>query len=133
MASLWRSKKPRQHKSRQTTAPVAPARGKNSTGRSSRRKLWFRLGTVGLVLVLVWGIPELIVRWANPRLEVYRAIMFANDPNSPELFMKDRQLHWKLRPNVSTRFCQASVRTSHHGFRGSDPVPGRRVVLCLGD
>jgi len=47
--------------------------------------------------------------------------------------MKDSRLHWKLRPAVETDFLQTTVRTDRYGFRGSTPVPGRRVVLCLGD
>ncbi len=99
----------------------------------SRRKLWFRVLSVAAVLLVVWGIPELIVRMANPRLEAYRAIVFGSDPNSPELFMKDWRLHWKLRPEVKTTFLQTSVRTDRYGFRGDGPVPGNRLVLCLGD
>jgi lysophospholipase L1-like esterase len=52
---------------------------------------------------------------------------------SSSLFMKDRELFWKMRPDSNVIFGHTMVRTNHHGFRGDDPVPGRRVVLCLGD
>ena len=97
------------------------------------RKRKFRLITVGLVLLVCWGIPEGIVRLANPPLEAFKAIYFAGDPNSPKLFMKDWRLHWKLRPGVATDFLKVAVRTNRYGFRGADPEPGRRVVLCMGD
>ena len=109
-------------------APPEPANGP-----SPRRKVWFRLITVGLVLLLLWGIPEAIVRLANPPLESYQAIAFGGDPNSSKLFIKDWRLHWKLRPTVATTFLGAAVRTNRAGFRGDEPVPGGRVVLCLGD
>jgi lysophospholipase L1-like esterase len=47
--------------------------------------------------------------------------------------MKDRQLFWKLRPNVDMVFLHHRICTNRYGFRSDDPVPGRRVVLCLGD
>jgi len=95
--------------------------------------MWFGLCTASLVLLMVWGIPEIIVRIANPQLESYRAILFGNDPNSPQLFMKDARLHWKLRPAVEADFVQVTVRTDRNGFRGREPQPNRRTVLCLGD
>lgn len=115
------------------TAPVLQETGAASPTHRRRRKLWFRLGALVLVLLVVWGIPELVVRIAKPTLETYRAIRFGGDPNSLKLFMKDAQLHWKLRPSVETEFLQTTVRTDRYGFRGDVPVSGRRVVLCLGD
>lgn len=100
---------------------------------SARRKVGFRLIAVGLVLVIGWGIPEGIVRLANPPLEAFRAIAFGGDPNSEKLFIKDWRLHWKLRPAVETSFLGVPVRTNQQGMRGDDPVAGRRTVLCLGD
>jgi len=52
---------------------------------------------------------------------------------SSSLFMKDRQLFWKLRPDMDVVYSQQRIRTNHYGFRGNDPLPDRRVVLCLGD
>jgi lysophospholipase L1-like esterase len=49
------------------------------------------------------------------------------------LFMKDRELFWKLRPDTDVVYTRTRIRTNRYGFRGGDPVPGRRVVLCLGD
>jgi lysophospholipase L1-like esterase len=100
---------------------------------SSRRKVWFRLIAVVLVVLVVWVIPEVVVRIANPRMESFRAIAFGGDPNSEVLFMKDWRRHWKLRPEVDTNFLGVKVQTDRHGFRGESPVPGRRTVLCLGD
>ena len=100
---------------------------------SARRKVGFRLIAVGLVLALGWGIPEMIVRISNPPLEAFRAIAFGGDPNSDKLFMKHWRLHWKLRPAVETPFLGVTVHTNREGFRGDEPVAGRRVLLCLGD
>lgn len=102
-------------------------------GTSPRRTIWFRLVTLCLALLILWGLPECLVRFANPSLETYRAIVFGGDPNSLQLFMKDPRLHWKLRPAVETDFVHVSVRTDRHGFRGDNSAPVRRVVLCLGD
>jgi lysophospholipase L1-like esterase len=98
-----------------------------------RRKAWFRVLTVGMVMVVGWGIPEVIVRIANPPLEAFRAIAFGGDPNSDKLFMKHWRLHWQLRPNIETKFLGVTVRTNREGCRSDEPVAGRRVVLCLGD
>lgn len=98
-----------------------------------RGKLLLRLAAVSFGLLVVWGIPELLVRIADPPLEAFRAIAFGGDPASEKLFMKDWRLHWKLRPDTRTEFLNATVRTSSEGFRGEEPAPGQRVVLCLGD
>ena len=100
---------------------------------SACRKGWLRLIAVSLVLVAAWGIPEMLVRITNPPLEAFRAIAFGGDPNSEKLFMKHWRLHWKLRPAVETKFLGVTVRTNREGFRGDEPVAGRRVLLCLGD
>ncbi len=106
---------------------------RDGPGVSAGRKVWLRLAAVGLVLGLLWGIPECVVRLIDPPLEVFRAIAFGGDANSEKLFMKDWRLHWKLRPGVATTFLNAEVRTDRNGFRGDEPVAGRRVVLVLGD
>ena len=126
--SLWpgRRKGPREPRR-------APAAGDGSDAPSRRRRLCFRLFAAGLALFLAWGVPEAIVRISNPPLESYRAIVFGDDPNSLKLFMKDWQLHWKLRPSVDIEFLNTRVQTNSCGFRGDDPAPGRQVVLCLGD
>ncbi len=49
------------------------------------------------------------------------------------LFMRDRELFWKLRPDMDVVYSRNKIHTNRYGFRGDDPVPGRRVVLCLGD
>ncbi|MEI8374477.1 MAG: GDSL-type esterase/lipase family protein [Planctomycetota bacterium] len=100
---------------------------------SSRRRIWLRVSLTGLVLLLIWGIPEAVVRWRNPPLEDFRTIAFGGDPHSFDLFMQDWRLHWKLRPRVTTDFLGVPVRTDAHGFRGGEPGTGNRVVLCLGD
>jgi hypothetical protein len=82
---------------------------------------------------VLWGIPEAVVRLANPQLESFRGMLIGGDPNSPVLFMKDARLHWKLRPNVETRFLNTTVRTNREGFRGAEPGPADKVALCLGD
>jgi lysophospholipase L1-like esterase len=91
------------------------------------------LATIGLTLLVLWGIPEAAVRLANPRLESFQGMLIGGDPNSPMLFMKDARLHWKLRPSVETRFLNTSVRTNRDGFRGAEPKVADKVALCLGD
>ncbi|MDH3719560.1 MAG: GDSL-type esterase/lipase family protein [Planctomycetota bacterium] len=98
-----------------------------------RRRRGFRLAAVLLSLGLAWGIPELLVRIANPQLQSYRAIYFGGDANSPQLFMKDPRLHWKLRPQTEVTFFNHAVQTDAHGFRNSPQPAARRLVLCLGD
>lgn len=115
------------------TDGACQAAGNVALSPSWRRKLCFRAIAVAGVLLIAWGIPEVIVRLINPTLQTYRAIAFDNDSNSLKLFMKDSGLHWKLRPEVSTEFHHVPVRTNRLGFRGSDPAAGSRVVLCLGD
>jgi lysophospholipase L1-like esterase len=91
------------------------------------------LATVCLALLVLWGIPEAVVRLANPQLESFRGMLIGGDPNSPVLFMKDARLHWKLRPSVETEFLKTTVRTSREGFRGGEPEMAQRVAMCLGD
>lgn len=97
------------------------------------RPLRVRLLAAGFALLVVWGIPEAVVRLSDPRLETFRAIAFGADAHSFDLFMKDWRLHWKLRPEVTTDFLGVRVRTDAHGFRGGEPRADSRVVLCLGD
>ncbi len=86
-----------------------------------------------LALGLAWGIPELVVRLADPPLQSFRAIYFAGEPNSPTLFIQDPRLHWKLRPQTEVPFLGQVVRTDDDGFRNSPQPPAERLVLCLGD
>jgi lysophospholipase L1-like esterase len=86
-------------------------------------------------LLVCWGIPEVVVRIINPRLDSFHAVIFGGDPNSPVLFMKDAYLGWKLRPDTTTQFFGDLVHVDPQGFRS---LPGKRqegsnTVLCLGD
>ncbi len=98
-----------------------------------RRQRWFRAAAVVLSLGLFWGVPEVLVRIADPPLHSFRAIHFGGDPNSPTLFVKDPRLHWKLRPNVQLDFLSRPVRTDADGFRNSPQSDAEHLVLCLGD
>jgi lysophospholipase L1-like esterase len=91
------------------------------------------LATICLSLLVLWGIPEAVVRLANPQLESFQGMLIGGDPNSPVLFMRDARLHWKLRPSVETRFLNTNVRTNRYGFRGAEPKPADNIALCLGD
>jgi lysophospholipase L1-like esterase len=126
-------KKRRPRKPGPTEVPVAPSAGRPALPLSRRRRFWFRLTTVCLSFLVLWGIPEAVVRLANPQLESFQGMLIGGDPNSPVLFMKDARLHWKLRPNVETRFLNTTVRTSRDGFRGTEPRLADKVALCLGD
>jgi|GEM_PF-1794197 len=133
MASARKKKSRRTRSGPSPGTPAAQPAADPPPPPPARRTRRFRLLAIGLGLLVAWGIPELLVRIANPPLQAYRAIAFGGDPNSEKLFMKDGRLHWKLRPDVETTFRDVTVRTDHHGFRSDEPVPGRRVVLCLGD
>jgi len=94
---------------------------------------WLRLLTVLAPVLLLWGIPEVIVRLADPVLQQYRAIYFGNDTNSPALFIQDPALYWKLRPHVSLQFRGVKVQTNMDGCRASDFATNCRNILCIGD
>ena len=113
--------------------PQVDTRSRRKPGAHSKRTALFRVAAVLLPLILLWGIPELVVRIVNPLLGSYRAIHFNGDPNSPFLFIKDPRLHWKLRPRTKVAFVGSIVRTDRRGFRGQDVSEPRRVALCLGD
>jgi len=100
--------------------------------RSSRR-IGFRTAAIALPLVLLLGVPELIIRVLDPPLQRYRVMHFGGDPASPDLFMKDPVLHWRLRPDVELPFSGVRVRTNRDGLRGVDAERAQRTVLCLGD
>ena len=102
---------------------------KKPRGRRWRQRALALLGG----LVVFWGIPEVVVRIADPPLEQYTEIYFMGDPNSPRLFMKDPYLDWKLRPDVHLKFLDTDVATDENGFRGPPRAEGRGNVLCLGD
>ena len=91
------------------------------------------MATIGLAFLVLWGIPEAVVRLVNPQLESFQGMLIGGDPNSPVLFMKDGRLHWKLRPSVETKFLNTTVRTNRDGFRGTEAKSADKVALCLGD
>lgn len=98
------------------------------------RKYAFRGAAIVLTLTVLWGIPELAVRLADPELLQFRAINFGgDDPGSPHLFVRDPHLHWALRPRADLRFGDARVRVNRHGFRGPELRSGSETVLAVGD
>jgi lysophospholipase L1-like esterase len=99
----------------------------------TNKRIYLKLSAVLLPLFVLWGIPELITRLANPALQQYKAIYFGGDANSPMLFMKDPILHWRLRPNVEVNFLNVLIRTDENGFRGKGLDPNAQTILCLGD
>ena len=92
-----------------------------------------RFALVLLSFAVCWGIPEILVRIADPPLQQYRDVVFGLDPNSPLLFMRDPRLHWKLRPNADVVFEKRRVRTDPQGFQGEAPRADERTLLVLGD
>jgi lysophospholipase L1-like esterase len=80
-----------------------------------------------------WGIPELLVRIADPPLGSYLDIQFGRDPRSTLLFVRDPHLHWRLRPDVEVAFKGRRVRTGPHGFQNEPAVAAGRTLLVLGD
>lgn len=102
-------------------------------GRWRRNEARVRLLLFVVPLVVLWGVPEVALRLFGPPLNVYRAIVFGQDANSYWLFETDPRLWWKLRPRMDLPFGGVRVRTGRDGFRGADPRPASRNVLCLGD
>ena len=86
-----------------------------------------------LSFAFCWGIPEILVRIADPPLQQYRDLQFGRDPNSPLLFMRDPRLHWKLRPNAEVLLQGRNVRTGPQGLQGEAARAGERTLLVLGD
>jgi len=111
----------------------AKSNDKPAAKRPVERKWRRRLAALALGVAVFWGIPEIIVRIADPPLEQYTEIYFMGDQNSPRLFMKDPYLDWKLRANVNLKFLGTDVRTDADGFRGPARARRRCNVLCLGD
>jgi lysophospholipase L1-like esterase len=70
---------------------------------------------------------------ANYGISLFQASEPVTVSEALTLFMKDRELFWKMRPDMDVIYSRNRIRTNRYGFRGDDPVPGRRVVLCLGD
>ena len=106
-----------------TDSPKKPARA---------RRLTILVGTTVGILLLA----ELVVRVMSPDLRSFDEDLFG-DRNSRTLFVKDEQLHWKLRPNTEVRFKNGLVRTNDRGFRVApnwtpqDDSSAWRI-LCLG-
>jgi lysophospholipase L1-like esterase len=105
----------------------------NSNAKRPGRRWRNRLLALLLGLIVFWGIPEIVVRIADPTLERFTEIVFMGDPNSRELFMKDPYLYWKLRPDVKLTFLGSEIRTNAEGFRGPAVESGRRNILLVGD
>ncbi|HEB53417.1 MAG TPA: hypothetical protein ENI87_09210 [bacterium] len=108
------------------------------SGDARTRSAWRRrLFAVGASLLVVFVLPELLLRWFGPDTSAYRAIRFGGDANSERLFVKDRDLQWALRANARLPFLGVEVQTDAQGFR----VAGDRelgsgdgcCVLCVGD
>lgn len=107
--------------------------------RTARRRWLFRVGAIVVGLAIFPGIPEVLVRVAQPKsLDGFRAVYFGGDARSPELFVNDPALSWRLRPSVSFLLLDVTVETDQHGFRRSprsatEAHEGERRILCLGD
>ena len=109
-----------------SAASVAP-------GLSRRRKIWFRLITVALALLLAWGIPGADRPYRESALGVV--------PDNPlrwrcklaEAVYEGMAAPLETAASVDIGFLGVRVQTNSYGFRGDEPGPRRRVVLCLGD
>lgn len=97
--------------------------------RNPRTRWLVLIGSFALFL----GVPEIIVRVADPLLEEYVDIAFGGEESSRALFQKDPELVWKLRPGADVEFMGVRVVTDKNGFKSAPPAEGARIVLCLGD
>ena len=75
-----------------------------------------KVATLAGILVGVFVVAELLVRVIAPELRSFDQNLF-DIPNYRSLFVKDDQLHWKLRPNTEVRVRNVTIRTDDRGFR----------------
>ena len=117
-----------------TLPDMSTPQGKAQKSPGNRK---FKLAAVLLALTVFFVIPELLVRaLSGTDQERYRAIQFGGDANSEELFVKDHELHWALRPNSNVPFLGATTITNSRGFRVAKARrehPDCSQVLCVGD
>ena len=97
------------------------------------RRCLLRLLVPAVLGAIVYGVPELALRFSRIEVGAYTAIEFGGDANSRRLFVRDPRLHWALRPGVDLEFTAARVRTNAHGLRGARLQPSTAKVLCVGD
>lgn len=98
-----------------------------------RRLLLFRCVSVCGTLILCFAIPEAVTRILAPPVDQYYGCYFGKDPNSPDLFMVDTERGWSLRPKTEVKFLATLVSTNSLACRGSELLPSRKTVICLGD
>lgn len=102
-------------------------------GRVPALDKWFRRPTVEKVVlgVLVVILP---ITWGELSL---RAFVPPRDANTTSLFMKDKELGWKLRPGASDTWGGVKVTINERGNRGPvvpyERKPGVHRILWLGD
>ncbi|MGK0300059.1 MAG: lysophospholipase L1-like esterase [Planctomycetota bacterium] len=105
------------------------------TKRTRNRR--FKLVAVLLAVTVFFIVPEVLVRlFSSSDQSSYSAIKFGGDRNSPDLFVKDSELHWTLRKNAEVEFLGHTANTDAHGFRIGRPrgaIDGYKHVLCVGD
>lgn len=109
-----------------------------STGKQARNRR-FKLMAVLLAVTVFFIVPEILVRaFRSEEQTSYAAIKFGGDPNSPELFVRDAELHWTLRKDADVAFLGHKAITDGHGFRIGEqrddnaPANGKQI-LCVGD
>jgi lysophospholipase L1-like esterase len=100
--------------------------------RFEKTRLFFVIAAITPALVL-FGAAELCVRLMGRPVNGFKAILFADDLNTPLLFTNDPVLHWRLRPDTDVIFTNQKVRVNTSGFRGGEIHPDRKSVLFVGD
>jgi lysophospholipase L1-like esterase len=105
----------------------------------SGRKLFSRLAAAIVSLLVLLTVLELTVRWFG--IDTYfqnRFFVLNRALDYPEVFLKDRDLFWRLRPNqvVTSRFFEGKTyRINSQGLRGEEvsPVKVKKRILALGN
>jgi len=104
-----------------------------------RQSLGFRLAAALITTLVVLVVLELTVRFLA--IDVYfqnRFFVLNRAPDYPEVFLKDRDLFWRLRPDqaITSRFFEGrTYRINSLGLRGPEPSanPSTARVLLLGN